>query len=307
MPFLAHLPAVDLATVVFGDRCGPVVAIKLGASKPWDDVHRSWRDLRKIGGSNGFWPLVIERSVLRYGREFPLALRLSVDLETLAAVGSWPTMDALSLYRALRSESPYIESWFALFADPTRTPRPGIDGDGRLEQLAHLMERTFGERPTDLELSAATGPDGMAIRNVDVADLWMHHWSVANVDHSRLADYHTLDTSPHRYPTDTEFLVLLPHGLETVGAIDLWRDQWHTVGGLFRQWNRKWGAQPVRLDQTSIYFDVRDPPLFVDDAIPLAVEHAAVGPWDVHENGKSLYQYAYGLIGANSWRLTDKP
>ncbi len=73
------------------------------------------------------------------------------------------------------------------------------------------------------------------------------------------------------------------------------------IAAVLADWERRFGAQVVEVGFDTLQLSVPVPPATLAEALPLAAEHTAACPDQVHQGAGSLTAYAEQLVNAHSW------
>ncbi|MFF4815624.1 DUF4253 domain-containing protein [Kitasatospora sp. NPDC001309] len=73
------------------------------------------------------------------------------------------------------------------------------------------------------------------------------------------------------------------------------------IAAVLADWERRFGAQLVEVGFDTLHLSVPVPPATVAEALPLAAEHAAFCPDQVHQGAGTLTAYAEQLVDSHQW------
>ena len=138
---------------------------------------------------------------------------------------------------------------------------------------------------------------------------------MANIDHAQIVDHWSaahMSVAEYAFQDSDQILLLPLAKPEAAAALDHFklggRPHMHLLfARLILDWNILWGAEPEHFQGVSLGFHVERPPATIEEAMPLAIELAVIGPYALDGPGLSIYEYTYTLIGNQAWELIDLP
>ncbi|MFF2146839.1 DUF4253 domain-containing protein [Kitasatospora sp. NPDC058190] len=73
------------------------------------------------------------------------------------------------------------------------------------------------------------------------------------------------------------------------------------IAAVLADWERRFGAQVVEVGFDTLQLSVAAPPATLAEALPLAAEHAAFCPDQIHQSAGTLTAYAEQLVASRHW------
>ncbi|MFE5588097.1 DUF4253 domain-containing protein [Kitasatospora sp. NPDC056531] len=73
------------------------------------------------------------------------------------------------------------------------------------------------------------------------------------------------------------------------------------IAAVLADWERRFGAQVVEVGFDTLQLSLAVPPATLAEALPLAAEHAAFCPDQIHQGAGTLTAYAEQLVGSHHW------
>lgn len=298
----------------------PIAILGLAGRRDLDGALETWHVLRQLVEETGLWPIVTyDAQIASLRRNETAHFRLNASFDEIAEDRSIATpQHGTDVHAVLAANGYRVDTIVSLFEQPPRIDAEALFQPDHLNQLAEGARRLQlyeGRLPSDAELDEAVGPDGDLIETTDGAEWWLHQWVMENIDGEEVvegwSDYRPTWIQHFSDEQDWTTLLLPGGAVDVAAALDHYR-----LGGrrelsllsaqLMRQWRDQWRAEPVIHDGLGWGFRVQRPPRTIREALPLALEHAAIGPCVLDGPGLSIYRYAYTLVNSPEWMIFER-